>query len=165
MFEFLLTLTTSMASPSTASSSLPPQEIVVAQLNSDAETEYQKALAFHEAGELPEAVAVYQRVINLDPTYDAAYVNLSLIFIAVDDLDSAKPLLQQVLELPDREEFPASVHAIAHYNLGIIQFRRGAMVEALSETEQALAIAPDFEQAQTFLIQLQTQDSASTQIP
>ncbi|NJN73487.1 MAG: tetratricopeptide repeat protein [Limnothrix sp. RL_2_0] len=165
MFEFLLTLTTSLSSLSATNSVVQPNVIAVAQPNLDAAAEYQNALVLHQAEQWPEAVAAYQRVIDLDPSYDAAYINLSLIFIAVDDLDSAKPLLQQVLELPDREEFPASIHAIAHYNLGIIQFRQGALVEALAETEQALAIAPNFEQAQTFLAQLQAQNSAPTQTP
>lgn len=156
MFDFFLSLAaTTPKSLNQSQRSEIISEVIFAQALPSAEMQYQEGLAFHQAGQLPEAVAAYQRAIELDATYDAAYINLSLIFIAVDDFENAKPLLEKVLELPDRPEFPASIQAIAHYNLGIIAYRQGDKPEALTQTQTALAIAPNFEQAQTFLAQLE----------
>jgi len=117
---------------------------------------YSQGVNFHRQGQIDEAVEAYQNAIDLDPQMDAAYINLSLILIGVGQLSQAEVLLQQVLELPDRAEIPASVHALAHYNLAVIHNRQGNTATALEDLEASLAIAPEFPQAQEFLDQMQS---------
>lgn len=126
-------------------------------LSNSVEATYRQGLRFHQEGQIDEAIQAYQEAINLDPLFDAAYINLSLLFISIEQLDQADTLLQRVLELPDRAESPASIHSLARYNLAIIRNRQGESSAALEEVQQALAIAPDFFQAQQLLNQLQNQ--------
>ena len=118
---------------------------------------YSQGVSFHRQGQIDEAVDAYQTAIDLDPQLDAAYINLSLIWIGVGQLSEAEVLLQQVLQLPDRAEIPASVHALAHYNLAVIHNRQGDAATALEDLEASLAIAPEFPQAQEFLDQMQSE--------
>ncbi len=117
---------------------------------------YQSGVEFHELADFDQAIAAYQRAIAVDPNFVDPYINLSLIYISMGQLDDAEALLQTVLSLPDHPEEPASIHALAHYNLGIIYSRQGDSTQALAQVNQALAIAPNFDQAQTFYQQLQT---------
>ncbi|ANV84652.1 hypothetical protein AWQ21_09805 [Picosynechococcus sp. PCC 7003] len=117
---------------------------------------YQLGVEFHGMADFNQAIAAYQRAIATDPNFVDPYINLSLIYIGMGQLNDAEALLQTVLTLPDHPEEPASIHALAHYNLGIIYSRQGDSTQALSQVNQALAIAPNFDQAQTFYQQLQT---------
>ena len=119
-----------------------------------AEASYREGVGFHQQGQVDQAIQAYQAAIDLDPQLDSAYINLSLLFISIGELDRAETLLQKALALPDRAELPASVHAIAHYNLAVIRSRQDNAAAALKAVQQALVIAPDFFQAQQFLDQL-----------
>lgn len=115
---------------------------------------YQAALTLHQSDLFFEAISAYQTVIQLDPNFDAAYINLSLILIGLGQLTDAETNLKQVLTLPDRPEIPASIHALAYYNLAIIANRQNDPINALHNVQQALVIAPNFTQAQDFFTQL-----------
>lgn len=121
-----------------------------------AEEHYEKGLSFHQADKLEEAIQEYQAAIAVNPQFDLPYINLSLILIGLDNLDDAETLLQKVLELPDHDEEPVSIHALANYNLAIIDNRLEKFDEARKKLETALAIAPNFEQAKQLLLQLNT---------
>lgn len=135
----------------------PNSPFEVTQLNARdlAQNSYQKALQAHETGEIETAIQGYQQAIELDSNFDAPYINLGIIFISFGQLDKAKLLFERVLQLPDRDESPASIHALAYYNLGIIDNRLENTTSALEEIKKTLAIAPDFAQAQEFLKQLE----------
>lgn len=136
----------------------PNYPFEITQLNASdlAKNSYREALEAHEAGDINVAIQGYQQAIEFDPDFDPPYINLGMILISVGQLDEAKPLLEQVLQLPDRDESPASIHALANYNLGIIYNRREDTHSALEKIKETLAIAPDFAQAQEFLQQLET---------
>lgn len=128
----------------------------LAQLETEqAEQLFEQGVALHRDRRFEEAIQAYQEAIRIDPMYDSAYINMGLALIQLGQLNSAVPIFQQVLTLPDREEEPASNHTLAHYNLAIIFNRQGRTQEALSEVQQALDITPDFEQAQQLLEQIQ----------
>lgn len=159
MLEILLSL--SISSPLALAISQKPdlwpmeQQRKVKDLSHSAEAYYRQGVSFHQRGEVDEAIEAYQEAINLDPKFDAAYVNLGLLFISIGQFDQAEILLQKVLQFRDRPESPASIHALAYYNLAIIHSRQGQSATALEEVQKALAIAPDFSQAQQLLKQLQ----------
>lgn len=147
-----------------AQAALTPLPVVVAQnsLESRAEVIYDSAaaaysagLSFHQNEALFEAMAAYQQAIALDPSFVDPYINLSLIYIGFDQLTEAATLLETVLTLPDHPEDPASIHALAHYNLGIVYSRQEDLTKAQTQVNQALAIAPDLLPAQTLAQQLQ----------
>jgi tetratricopeptide (TPR) repeat protein len=128
---------------------------VVEQQPNSAEAFYQLGFSLHLQEEVGAAIAAYQKAIALDPTYDTPYVNLGLAFIELNQFDEATQAFQRVLDFPDQAETPASTHALAHYNLAIIHKRQNDLEKAHQEVEAALAIAPDFEAAQTLLQQLE----------
>jgi tetratricopeptide (TPR) repeat protein len=123
----------------------------IAQDPKSAAAQYYLGLPAHLQTQLDIAIAAYQAAIQLDKTYDPAYINLGLAFIELNQFDQATPLFQEVLKLPDRQQTPLSSHTIAHYNLAIIYKRQGKFPEARTEVQAALAISPDFTQAQELL--------------
>ena len=82
-------------------------------------------------------------------------MNLGVGLIEINELEKAAARFRQILALPDRVETPASNHTLAHYNLAIILKRQGNRKQSLAEVKAALAITPDFEQAQLLIKQLQ----------
>lgn len=149
---------------STASSCLPlepsPQKFqfqyVLLQAQTTAQMLYNLGLAAHKAGQLDAAIQAYQDAIELDPAFDAAYINLGLAYIQINQFAAAQAMFEQALSLPDRLETPASIHTVAYYNLAIILERQGQTDAAVSEVQKALAITPDFERAQQLLQRLQS---------
>jgi superkiller protein 3 len=123
----------------------------IAQEPNAAPAQYYWGLVAHLQAKTDTAIAAYQTAIQLDKTYDPAYINLGLALIEVNQFDQAIPLFQAVLKLPDRPQTPFSSHTLAHYNLAIIFKRQGKLPEAKAETQAALAINSDFVQAQELL--------------
>lgn len=121
---------------------------IVNQQPDSAEAYFNLGLSLHLQMELEEAIQTYEQAIKLDPTYDQPYTNKGLALIEANQLDEASAVFQQVLALPERAESPASIHSLAHYNLAIILKRQGKLAAANKEVDAALAITPDFAQAQ-----------------
>lgn|GEM_PF-2471146 len=121
---------------------------VVIQQPESAEAYFNLGLSLHLQMELEAAIKTYQQAIQLDPTYDQPYTNMGLALIESNQLDAASTVFNQVLSLPERVESPASIHTLAHYNLAIIWKRQGKLAAASKEVDAALAITPNFAQAQ-----------------
>lgn len=58
---------------------------------------YQSGVEFHGMADFDQAIAAYQRAIAVDPNFVDPYINLSLIYISMGQLDDAEALLQTVL--------------------------------------------------------------------
>jgi len=116
-----------------------------------AEAYFNLGLSLHLQLELDEAIKTYEQAIQIDPTYDQPYTNKGLALIESNQLEEASIIFKQVLSLPERIETPASIHTLAHYNLAIIRKRQGKLDAARQEVNAALAITPDFLQAQKLL--------------
>lgn len=100
-------------------------------------------------GQSAEAEAAFVRVIELDPAYLNAYVNLASVHEAQGELDFAVERLSQVVEIA-----PDSVPARrAQVRLLIIEGRllgmQGNLHEAIATYERALAIEPNDREALT----------------
>ena len=98
------------------------------------------ALAYHELGDLPHAIAHYRRAIALDGGSDEAVNNLACALRESGQLDEAKALLVDVVQ---RE----SKFAPAHYNLGLIYKTRGDLAAAVACYRRAVALRPNYADA------------------
>ena len=91
------------------------------------------ALAAHAAGNIDEAVRLYQRVLVLDPQNQYAYYNLGLIDQTRGKVDEAASEYEQALSI-DPGFTPAT------FNLAIIRADQGAVDEAIRLYRDVIAI-------------------------
>ena len=83
-----------------------------------------------------EARQAYDRALDLDPEFAAAYTNLGALLAAVGDLDGARDHFDQALRCdPDQAE--------AHSNLAALALRLGDHDTAIAGYRQLLRAAPD----------------------
>ncbi|NJM57427.1 MAG: tetratricopeptide repeat protein [Synechococcales cyanobacterium RU_4_20] len=116
-----------------------------------AETSYNLGVALHHQFKIDEAADAYLTATVLNPSHREAYINLSLARIQLQQYDQALAAIDQVLTLSDRPSKPASIHTMAHYNRAIVLGRQGKVEASLAEVQAALAITPDFVQAQELI--------------
>jgi tetratricopeptide (TPR) repeat protein len=110
----------------------------------DALTRYNLGFVLTREGRLPEAVAEYERALQLNPTHLASMTNLASVLLRQGQLGRASIALARVLALePDN---PA-----AHTNLGLLLAQQGRMNEAAHEFEEALRINPRQREAEEAL--------------
>lgn len=117
----------------------------VTQENSP-EALFKLANGYYQAGKLDDAVFAYQKAIQLNPSYDAAYANLGAVYYA-----------QQ--KLPQAEEAYAKANALSPndadiiYNLGAIYLQQAVstatglpdqtkLEQALNQIKKAVALNP-----------------------
>jgi tetratricopeptide (TPR) repeat protein len=102
----------------------------------------QLAEEYRRAGNYEEAIAICRVGLQTHPSYLSARVTLGRALIEINDLDSAEPELQYVLQ--HAAENLAAIRAIAE-----IHHRRGELTQALAFYKSALELArhdPDLEQ-------------------
>jgi tetratricopeptide (TPR) repeat protein len=87
-----------------------------------------------------EAIARFQRALQLDPGYAEAHNNLGNALLQKGAVDEAIAQFQNALQIN-----PGL--AVAHYDLGIALLRRGAVNDAIFQYQQALQINPDYADA------------------
>ena len=97
--------------------------------------------ALVQRGMLSEAVAHYERVLQLKPDYAEAHNNLGLVLGRQGKWTEAMPYFERVLQLK-------TGYAEAHYNLGYALGQLGKLNEAISHFERALQLKPDYASAQ-----------------
>lgn len=104
----------------------------------------QIALEHHRAGRLPEAEAIYQKVLQADPNYADALHLLGVIAYQVRKYEVANALIGRAIEInPD--------DAAYHSNLGNALRDWGRLVEAVEHYRRAIALQPEFAEAHSNL--------------
>jgi tetratricopeptide (TPR) repeat protein len=84
--------------------------------------------------DVTEALAVFHRVLAIDPRHTLARYNLALVLKRVDRLEEAAAELRRSLEIEPRAE--------ASYALGVIEWHRGDVDRAASSVRRAIALQP-----------------------
>ena len=99
----------------------------------DAEEVLNEALAAHSAGDLDEAVDLYEEVLVLDPQNRFAYYNLGLIDQTRGHDDAAADEYEQAIAVAPGFTAPM-------FNLAIIRAEQGAIDEAIGLYRDVIAV-------------------------
>ncbi len=95
-------------------------------------------------GKFQDAEIIFKKILQIDPNYYKAYVNIGVICIKLDQLDEAEKNFQRAIEIkPDFE--------LAYYNLGTIQEKLGKFSEAEKNFQKAIDLKPNYLEAYTNL--------------
>jgi tetratricopeptide (TPR) repeat protein len=87
-----------------------------------------------------EARMNYERAISLDPDYNKARVNLAMILVESDEVDSGKVLLEDAISRDPND-------AKAYNNLGMVYYSEMDVDTAVKYFEKALEIEPNNSEA------------------
>ncbi len=98
------------------------------------------AVQAEEAGEKQQAISLYEEILDLDPRYAAAYINLGTIAFHLREYDRAERLYRRATEVD-----PAYV--LAYFDLGNVLDELGRLDESIAAYRQAVALAPRYADA------------------
>jgi tetratricopeptide (TPR) repeat protein len=82
-----------------------------------------------------EARTNYERALELDPAFNKARVNLAMLLVESDEVDSAKTLLKEAIRREPKD-------AKAYNNLGMVHYSELEIEMAVRYFKRALAIEP-----------------------
>jgi tetratricopeptide (TPR) repeat protein len=91
-----------------------------------AENHFKKGFQYQAQGKVDEALAEYQRALELDPHYVPAYTNLGTVYLGMKDYDRAIEYFKKVIELNYWDKK-------AHFNLGTAYLYKGETEKAEAE--------------------------------
>jgi len=86
------------------------------------------------------AVAVYEKVLELDPDHAAAHINLGTLHYNRQDYQAAEAHYRCALKIDSR-------YALAHFDLGNVLDETGRVAEAIETYLTALQLAPTYADA------------------
>jgi tetratricopeptide (TPR) repeat protein len=88
----------------------------------------------------PQAIALYERVLDLDPDHAAAHINLGTLHYNRQDYGAAERHYRNAIEIDPR-------YALAHFDLGNVLDETGRVAEAIKTYTTALQLAPTYADA------------------
>ncbi len=116
------------------------------------------AVRHHQGGRLADALALYERVISLNPEYADAHNNLGVALVQLGRIDEAMAHFERALALNPG-------YADAHNNLGNSLAAQGRFNDAVAHFERACVLNPGLVSAQknagAALVQLGRIDDAA----
>ncbi len=116
-------------------------ERTVIEIASTAAELFSQGVALEEDPESQDqAVVTYQRVLELDPAFAAAHINLGTIFYNRQDYLLAEDHYRKAIECDPR-------YALAYFDLGNVLDETGRMAEAILNYKTALQLAPTYADA------------------
>jgi len=87
-----------------------------------------------------QAIAAYERVLELDPDHAAAHINLGTLHYNRQDYKAAEAHYRRALEIDPR-------YALAHFDLGNVLDETGRVADAIQSYMTALQLAPTYADA------------------
>jgi tetratricopeptide (TPR) repeat protein len=87
-----------------------------------------------------EALAVYRKVLNLDPGFAAAHINIGTLLYNRRDFNASEYHYRQAIEADPK-------YALAHFDLGNVLDETGRVEEAAGAYRTALQLAPTYADA------------------
>ena len=119
--------------PVTRGSAAPDQPVPI-----DVAEMFARAVALEEdpLNQL-QAIAAYERVLELDPEHAAAHINLGTLYYNRQDYKAAEEHYRYALRIDPR-------YALAHFDLGNVLDETGRVAEAIQTYLNALQLAPTY---------------------
>jgi tetratricopeptide (TPR) repeat protein len=87
-----------------------------------------------------QAIAVYERVLELDPQHAAAHINLGTLYYNRQDYKAAEDHYRKAIHIDPR-------YALAHFDLGNVLDETGRVADAIQTYLTALQLAPTYADA------------------
>ncbi len=109
-------------------------------MSSPAKSHNEQGLALAAQGRLDEALAEFQKALQIKPDYAEAYLNLGNALVRRGRVDEAIALFRKALEIKPN-------YAEAHNDLGMVLAASARIDEAISHFRKALEIKPEFKAA------------------
>lgn len=101
---------------------------------------FEEALRLEQAGSRQEAIEAYERVLEVDPHYAGALLNLGTLYFHARDLARARDYYQRAVDADPG-------YALARFNLANVFDELGQRMEALVHYQAALRLQPDYADA------------------
>ncbi|MBF0194761.1 MAG: tetratricopeptide repeat protein [Magnetococcales bacterium] len=108
------------------------------------DTEYEKAVGYFNAGNLPQADKTCSAIINEDPTYIDAFNLLGVIAQKVNRHDLAVELFERAIAVDN-------TNPLLYFNLGTSLNPLGRHSEAIASYQKSIAIKPGYANAHYYL--------------
>ncbi|MBK7476800.1 MAG: tetratricopeptide repeat protein [Haliscomenobacter sp.] len=103
-----------------------------------------KAFYLQERNKLPEALKLFQEMAKADPQNADAHYNSGLLYLDMDSIPQAYQAFNLAIQTDP-------VHIRAYFYRGIAAEMQGKKEQARADYEQALRLAPDYEDARAAL--------------
>jgi len=87
-----------------------------------------------------QAIAVYERVLKLDPQHAAAHINLGTLYYNRQEYNAAEDHYRKAIHIDPR-------YALAHFDLGNVLDETGRVADAIQTYLSALQLAPTYADA------------------
>jgi tetratricopeptide (TPR) repeat protein len=87
-----------------------------------------------------QAIATYERVLELDPEHSAAHINLGTLYYNRQDYPAAEEHYRRAISIDPR-------YALAYFDLGNVLDETGRVAEAIETYNTALRLAPTYADA------------------
>lgn len=110
-------------------------------MNENNEALFTEAYQLQREGKLPQAISLYEKLLQLSPAHGQALHFLGLAYAQLGDMNSAIDFLQQALALQPND-------ASLHNNLANAYKNSHQLDKALLHYQKAIQLAPDYAQAQ-----------------
>jgi tetratricopeptide (TPR) repeat protein len=99
-----------------------------------------KANYLSDQDDLSGAIELYKKINTLDPQYDEAFFNTGLLYLDLDSIDQAYQHFDMALKV-------SPTFIMAYYYRGVASEMKGNVAKAKKDYEQALRMAPNYENA------------------
>ena len=103
-----------------------------------------KAFYYQNHDNIPKALEIYREISIIDPSYPDAYLNSGLLYLEMDSLASAHENFNIMVKT-------AITNPIGYFYRAYTFEQMGELKKARIDYEQALKLAPDFEEARNAL--------------
>ena len=107
-----------------------------------------KADYLQDQGDLTGAIELYKQIVMTDRQYEEAYFNSGLLYLDLDSLARAEQQFDLAIQVNP-------TFTSAYYYRGVAAELQGNLAQAKADYEQTLRLAPDFQEAEAALRQLQ----------
>jgi tetratricopeptide (TPR) repeat protein len=119
------------------SSSVPKPELV----HTNTAELFARGIALEEdPNTQQEAIAVYQKVLEMEPGHAAAHINIGTLYYNRQDFRLAERHYRQAIEIDPR-------YSLAYFDLGNVLDETGRVSEAIQAYKTALQLAPTYADA------------------
>jgi tetratricopeptide (TPR) repeat protein len=98
------------------------------------------AVRAEESGEKKQAIALYEEILEIDPEYAAAYINLGTIHFHLRQFDCAEQFYRKATEVDPS-------YVLAFFDLGNVLDELERLDESIAAYRRAVALAPRYADA------------------